>query len=225
MLHAGLKPARGPLGICFECLASATRGGGSQMKAQRVHGKPAVILLIAVLLSLVLASSQSGRADPGIAPAPAQSLVVLDFSPFPNGAPIRQGVLTWTGQGWSAGAGSLQLLYPGAFLEVVFQGPGATSSLQLKLVHRSAYAPGCPNQGFAPVTIAVNNVPSCRVTPRRWALAPRASRAISGMSLAGLFLVPTGFALQPASCAASTSSADSKSQWRPVPARWFRIIG
>lgn len=129
------------------------------MGGQRVRGKAALILLIASLLGLVLSSFQEGRADPGIVPVPSNTLAFLDFSPYPNSAPLQQGVLTWTAQGWTAGAGNLQLLYPGAFLEVVFQVSSAASNLQLKLVHRSAYAPGCSGQGFAPVTITVNGVP------------------------------------------------------------------
>jgi len=123
----------------------------------RARRQAAVILLISGLLGFALAGPQGGQADPGIAPVPGGTLAFLDFSPYPNGAPLQQGVVTWTGQGWTAGAGSLQLLYPGAFVEVVFQVPSAAPVLQLKLTHRSAYAPGCPDQGFAPVTVTVND--------------------------------------------------------------------
>jgi len=126
------------------------------MGGWRVWGKAAEILLVTVLLGLVLSGSQEGRADP------SHLLAYLDFSPYPSGAPLQQGVLSWTAQGWTAGAGNLQLLYAGAFLEVVFQVPTTTASLQLRLVHRSAYAPGCPNGGFAPVTVTMNNIPIVR---------------------------------------------------------------
>ncbi len=84
------------------------------------------------------------------------SLVVLDFSTFPEGVPMQRNATDWNAQGWSKGMGCLRLLYSGASVWLTFRLDEAPADAQLTMVHRSAYAPDCPMSGCAPVTIVVN---------------------------------------------------------------------
>lgn len=86
----------------------------------------------------------------------APSLVVLDFSTFPEGAPVQRNATDWNARGWSKGVGCLRLLYSGASVWWTFRLDEAPADAQLAMVHRSAYASDCPMSGSAPITIVVN---------------------------------------------------------------------
>jgi len=137
------KCSRGPL------------GDEEKMNRQRAHRKETAILLSTILFGLILFGTHGTLANPGLFANPGSGLVFLDFSLLPNGSTVRQGIDEWRAQGWTEGAKCLQLVRVGSYLEVAFDVPSG-SGTRLTITHRSAYAPGCQGQGFAPVTITVN---------------------------------------------------------------------
>jgi hypothetical protein len=109
-----------------------------------------------ILIGLILSGSYTTLANPGLVPNGSSKTCYVDFSKFPNGSAIRQGLATWQAQGWSGGARCLQLIRTGGYLEVVVDIPENVSTARLAITHRSAYAPGCANSGFAPVSLTIN---------------------------------------------------------------------
>lgn len=135
--------------------------------AQARRSPRAALLLVQylfVLIGLSLTSLTSHSAVP-------VALASIDFSAFPHGSAVLQNANTWSAQGWSQAVGHLGLLNPGAFVELAFQLSEVPSNAQLTLTHRSAYAPGCPSGGSAPIRVAVNG----RTVV--WDYAPPAERA------------------------------------------------
>ncbi len=120
--------------------------------AKRV-GRNAIVLAIGVVFFLLPGSLC--WADPGLLPTPTAASASLDFSEYPNGPALREGVKSWDAHGWRKGAGCLVLLRSGSFLEVVVDLHTAANAV-LSLTHRSGYAPGCTNHGYAPISISVN---------------------------------------------------------------------
>jgi hypothetical protein len=110
----------------------------------------------AILIGMILSGSYTTLANPGLTPSGSSKTCYVDFSNFPSGSAIRHGLVAWQAQGWSSGARCLQLVRAGAYLEVVIDLPVNISTARLAITHRSAYAPGCANSGFAPVTITIN---------------------------------------------------------------------
>lgn len=134
-------------------------------QARRSHrGTLLLALCVFVIVGLGLTSPHA-RSDVPV------SLASIDFSAFPHGSAVLQNANTWSAQGWSQAAGHLGLLNPGAFVELAFHLSEVPSSAQLTLTHRSAYAPGCPSGGSAPIRVAVNG----RTVV--WDYAPPAERA------------------------------------------------
>jgi hypothetical protein len=109
-----------------------------------------------VLVGLILSGSYTALANPGLTPPISSKTCYVDFSNFPNGSAIRQDLVAWQAQGWSGGARCLQLVRTGGYLEGVVDLPENVSTTRLAITHRSAYAPGCTNSGFAPITITIN---------------------------------------------------------------------
>jgi hypothetical protein len=114
------------------------------------------LLWAVVLVGLILSGSYTALANPGLVPDGGSKTGYVDFSNFPSGSAIRQDLVAWQAQGWSGGARCLQLVRTGGYLEVVVDLPENVSTARLAITHRSAYAPGCANSGFAPVTITIN---------------------------------------------------------------------
>ncbi len=126
------------------------------MNAQRSRNKTAAIVLALALLGSILPGPCTAWANPGLLPTPDGGTAYVDFSGFPNGDAVRQGIDEWKAQGWNKGGRSLQLIRAGGYLEIVLQVPANVSTARLAVTHRSGYAPGCVSGGFAPVTLTVN---------------------------------------------------------------------
>jgi len=131
------------------------------MNIQRAHRKGTAILLLTILFGLILFVTHGTLANPGLLVNPGSGLAFLDFSAFPYGSAVRQSIDEWKAQGWTKGAECLQLVRAGGYLEVVLNLPVPLAAC-LTITHRSAYAPGCQGQGFAPVTITVNGTSIAR---------------------------------------------------------------
>jgi len=131
------------------------------MNAQRAHRKETAILLLTILLGLILFGTHGTLANPGLLVNPGSGLAFLDFSLLPSGSTVRQSIEEWKAQGWTEGAKCLQLVRVGSYLEVVLN-LHVPLAAHLTITHRSAYAPGCQGQGFAPVTITVNGTSIAR---------------------------------------------------------------
>jgi hypothetical protein len=126
------------------------------MKMTRLCKTAKALMWAVVLVGLILSWSYTALPDPGLTPSGSGNTYYVDFSNFPSGSAIRQGLATWQAQDWSGGARCLQLVHTGGYLEVVVDLPENVSTARLAITHRSAYAPGCANSGFAPVTITIN---------------------------------------------------------------------
>ncbi len=126
------------------------------MNAQRLRNKTAAIVLALALLGSILPGLCTAWANPGLLPTPDGGTAYVDFSGFPNGDAVRQGIDEWKAQGWNKGGRSLQLIRAGGYLEIVLQVPANVPTARLAVTHRSGYAPGCASGGFAPVTLTVN---------------------------------------------------------------------
>ena len=109
-----------------------------------------------VLLGVIFFGADVAFANPGLVPGWDGETAYVDFSDLPSGNPIRQGLNAWQAQGWNGGARCMQLVRAGAYLEVTVEIPENVSTAGLTIEHRSAYAPGCANNGFAPVTLTIN---------------------------------------------------------------------
>jgi len=109
-----------------------------------------------ILFVAIFSGSDTAFANPGLVPGWDGETAYVDFSDLPGGNPIRHGFDTWQAQGWSDGARCMQLARAGAYLEVTLEIPEYVSTAGLTIAHRSAYAPGCANNGFAPVTLTIN---------------------------------------------------------------------
>lgn len=132
------------------------------MGRQRAHRKETAILLLTILLGLILFVTHGTFANSGLLVNPGSGLAFLDFSLLPSGSTVRQSIDEWRAQGWTEGAECLQLVRAGGYLEVVIDAPENVATAHLTITHRSAYAPGCQGQGFAPVTITVNGTSIAR---------------------------------------------------------------
>jgi len=126
------------------------------MKLLRSNKMPRILLGGAILLVVILSSSDMASANPGFVPGGDGEMIYVDFSDLPDGSPIRQGFNAWHAQGWNGGTRCMQLIHEGAYLEVMVEIPENVSTARLTIAHRSAYAPGCANNGFAPVTLRIN---------------------------------------------------------------------
>ena len=124
------------------------------MKTAKRATQTIIVLIVGAIL-LVLLSFVSW-ANPGLSPASTNTLAALDFSQYPHGGAVINNILSWNAHGWTRGAGYLVLLRPGASLEVVIEVQATSTNATLSLTHRSGYAPGCQDFGYAPVSIAVN---------------------------------------------------------------------
>jgi hypothetical protein len=109
-----------------------------------------------ILIGLILSWSYTALANPGLVPYGDSKTCYVDFSNFPSGSAVRHDIAAWQAQGWSGGARCLQLVRAGGYLEVVVDLPENVSTARLAITHRSAYAPGCANSGFAPVSLTIN---------------------------------------------------------------------
>jgi len=119
------------------------------------HATQTIIVLIVGATLLVLLGFVSW-ANPGLSPASTNTLAALVFSQYPHGGAVINNIVSWDAHGWTRGAGYLVLLRPGAFLEVVIDVQATSTNATLSLTHRSGYAPGCQDSGYAPVSITVN---------------------------------------------------------------------
>jgi len=126
------------------------------MKMTRLCKTAKTLMCTVVLVGLILSGSYTALANPGLTPPVSGKTCYVDFSDFPSGSAVRQDLVAWQAQGWSGGARCLQLVRTGGYLEVVVDLPENVSTARLAIAHRSAYAPGCANSGFAPVTITIN---------------------------------------------------------------------
>jgi hypothetical protein len=126
------------------------------MKIMRLCKTAKILMWTAILFGLILSGSYTALANPGLTPSVSNKTCYVDFSNFPSGNAIRQDLVAWQAQGWSGGARCLQLVRTGGYLEVVVDLLENVSTARLAITHRSAYAPGCANSGFAPVTITIN---------------------------------------------------------------------
>lgn len=117
------------------------------------HESALILVATAVVTALLVGPASIASQASAWAP----SLVVLDFSAFPEGPAVVHHATSWNAQSWSKGLGYLRLLSSGASLWVSFQLDETPTVAQLKIVHRSAYAPDCPMSGCAPVTIMIND--------------------------------------------------------------------
>ncbi|MCK4391560.1 hypothetical protein KAX17_01465, partial [Candidatus Bipolaricaulota bacterium] len=132
------------------------------MNAQRVWRKETAILLLTILFGLILFVAHGTFANPGLLANPGSGLAFLDFSLLPSGSTVRQSIDEWKAQGWTEGAECLQLVRAGGYLEIVVLNLRVPLAAHPRITHRSAYAPGCQGQGFAPVTITVNGTSIAR---------------------------------------------------------------
>jgi len=139
-----------------------------RMNATRSKRLPRRSIVAVLLLGAALSLAGSAATSPGLVATDHGPTASLDFSAFPDRGSIERGGATWQADGWTRGGRCLQLIRPGASLDVVFEIPAAVSDAHLTLVHRSAVAPGCPVGGFAPVTVSVNG------TTLAWDLSPEA---------------------------------------------------
>lgn len=115
-----------------------------------------VLMWTVILVGLILSWSYTALANPGLTLSGSGKTCYVDFSNFPSGSAIRQGLVAWQAQGWSGGARCLQLVRTSGYLEVVVDLLENVSKARLAITHRSAYAPGCANSGFAPVSLTIN---------------------------------------------------------------------
>ncbi len=169
-----------------------------------LKGRESALILVAA--TFVMAALLVGPASTIVqADTWAPSLIMLDFSTFPEGAPVQHNATVWNAQGWSKGWGYLRLLYSGASVWLTFQLDEVPADAQLTIVHRSAYAPECAMSGCAPVTIVINDH---TIT---YDYAPLSSITTDGWStdvwpLSGrLVREATVYILAPAPCAVPTS--------------------
>lgn len=126
------------------------------MKMMRLCKTAKTLMWTVILVGLILSGPYIVLANPGLTPSGGSKTCYVDFSNFPSGSAVRQGLATWQAQGWSGGARCLQLVRTGGYLEVIVDLPADVSTARLAITHRSAYAPGCANDGFAPVTLRIN---------------------------------------------------------------------
>jgi len=119
------------------------------------HATQTIIILTIAATLLVLLSFVSW-ANPGLSPASTTTLAALDFSRYPHGGAVSNNIVSWNADRWTKGVGYLVLLRSGAFLEVVIDVQATSTNATLSLTHRSGYAPGCQDSGYAPVSITVN---------------------------------------------------------------------
>jgi len=126
------------------------------MKMMRLCEPAKTLMCTVVLVGLILSGYYTAFANPGLVPDGDSKTCYVDFSNFPNGNAIRQDLAAWQAQGWSSGARCLQLVRTGGYLEVVVDLPENVSTARLAITHRSTYAPGCANSGFAPVSLTIN---------------------------------------------------------------------
>jgi len=119
------------------------------------HASQTITLLVIAATLLVLPTLVSW-ANPGLFPVSTSTLAALDFSQYPHRAAVSNSILSWNAYGWARGVGYLDLLRPGAFLEVMLDVQATLTNATLTLTHRSGYAPGCQDYGYAPVSITVN---------------------------------------------------------------------
>ena len=126
------------------------------MKMTRLCKTAKTLMWTVILVGLILSWSYTALANPGLTPSGSGKTGYVDFSNFPSGSAIRQDLVAWQAQGWSGGARCLQLVRAGGYLEVVVDLPENVSTARLAITHRSAYAPGCANSGFAPVSLTIN---------------------------------------------------------------------
>jgi hypothetical protein len=126
------------------------------MKITRLCEPAKILMWTAILIGLILSGSYTTLADPGLTPSGGSKTCYVDFSNFPSGSASRQGLAAWQAQGWSSGARCLQLVRASGYLEVVVDLPENVSTACLAITHRSAYAPGCANSGFAPMSLTIN---------------------------------------------------------------------
>lgn len=114
------------------------------------------ILLLAIGAVLLVLLSFVSLANPGLSPSSTTTLASLDFSQYAHGGAVSNNIVSWNTDDWTKGAGCLILLRSGAFLEVVIDVRATSTNATLSLTHRSGYAPGCQDYGYAPVSITVN---------------------------------------------------------------------
>ncbi|MCK4598447.1 hypothetical protein KAU37_01260 [Candidatus Bipolaricaulota bacterium] len=126
------------------------------MKMTRLYKTAKTLMWAVVLVGLIPCGSYTALANPGLTPSASGKTAYVDFSNFPSGSTIRHDLVSWQAQGWSDGARCLQLVRMGGYLEVVVGLPENVSTARLAITHRSAYAPGCMDSGFAPVTTTIN---------------------------------------------------------------------
>ncbi|NQT93466.1 MAG: hypothetical protein HQ559_11960 [Lentisphaerae bacterium] len=126
------------------------------MKMTRSYKTAKTLMWAVVLVGLIPCGSCTALANPGLTPSASGKTGYVDFSNFPSGSAIRHDLVAWQAQGWSDGARCMQLIHEGAYLEVMVEIPENISTARLTIAHRSAYAPGCVNNGFAPVTLRIN---------------------------------------------------------------------
>lgn len=126
------------------------------MKTTRFGNTQRAFVMSAILLGASLSVAQLAFANPGLLPASDGQMAFVDFSALPDAGSVWQGFDGWRAEGWHSGVGLLQLVRTGAYLEVVIEIPTDVLAAQLRLVHRSARAPGCASSGFAPVTLTIN---------------------------------------------------------------------
>ena len=126
------------------------------MKITRLCETAKALMWTVILIGLILSGPYIVLADPGLTPSGGSKTCYVDFSNFPSGSASRQGLAAWQAQGWSSGARCLQLVRAGGYLEVMVDLPENVSTARLAITHRSAYAPGCMDSGFAPVTTTIN---------------------------------------------------------------------
>jgi hypothetical protein len=126
------------------------------MKMMRLCEPAKILMWTVVLIGLILSGAYTTIADPGLVPDGGGKACYVDFSDFPSGSATRNDLITWQAQGWSSGTRCLQLVRTGGYLEVVIDLPENVSTTRLTIMHRSAYAPGCANSGFAPVSFTIN---------------------------------------------------------------------
>ena len=110
--------------------------------------KQRISLLSIIILAVFALSFTSTASD-----------IYLDFSLYPDGNAVYQGMKSWQSSGTDKNphyGNSLRLLYQGSSLRSEFYLEDSPASAKLFVTHLSSKATGCPGNGYSPVSIYIN---------------------------------------------------------------------